>query len=177
MVYGIYCLLIWLPKLVVVYLPSLLLNLLLRFVHQLRSRFLLDSESYDVVYFQEALRTKGLKDDTTCVVADIVPSCVEELFEEGSAVLADRLGKDLPSNTETGLLKCPVCQIDQSPAEDVSSNEGPIISSASKRWEGPFLCTVCKKKKDAMEGKRPSKGFSHHLKPLFVSRILYFSPL
>ncbi|XP_018471812.2 probable protein phosphatase 2C 5 isoform X2 [Raphanus sativus] len=126
---------------------------------------------------KEALRTKGLKDDTTCVVADIVPSCVEELFEEGSAVLADRLGKDLPSNTETGLLKCPVCQIDQSPAEDVSSNEGPIISSASKRWEGPFLCTVCKKKKDAMEGKRPSKGFSHHLKPLFVSRILYFSPL
>jgi len=76
------------------------------------------------------LRTKGLKDDTTCVVVDIVPSghlslapapmkkqnpftsflsrknhmdtnnkngnklsavgVVEELFEEGSAVLADR---------------------------------------------------------------------------------------
>jgi serine/threonine protein phosphatase PrpC len=79
---------------------------------------------------KEALRTKGLKDDTTCVVVDIVPSghlslapapmkkqnpftsflsrknhmdtnnkngnklsavgVVEELFEEGSAVLADR---------------------------------------------------------------------------------------
>lgn len=77
---------------------------------------------------QEALRTKGLKDDTTCVVVDIVPSDhltltptprkkqntfaaflakkkhtdtnkngsklssvgVEELFEEGSAMLADR---------------------------------------------------------------------------------------
>ncbi|WZZ79856.1 hypothetical protein YC2023_100428 [Brassica napus] len=145
---------------------------------------------------KEALRTKGLKDDTTCVVVDIVPSDhltsaptpkkkqntftaflskkkhtdtnnkngnklssvgVEELFEEGSAMLADRLGKDLPSNTDTGLLKCAVCQVDQSPGEALSSNEGSI-SSASKRWEGPFLCTICKKKKDAMEGKRPSKG-------------------
>lgn len=82
------------------------------------------------MFLQEALRTKGLKDDTTCVVVDIVPSdhlasaptpgkkqnafasllsrkkhtdtnnkngkklssvgVVEELFEEGSAVLADR---------------------------------------------------------------------------------------
>uniref|UniRef100_A0A1J3ISZ2 protein-serine/threonine phosphatase n=1 Tax=Noccaea caerulescens TaxID=107243 RepID=A0A1J3ISZ2_NOCCA len=148
---------------------------------------------------KEALRTKGLKDDTTCVVVDIVPSdhlasaptprkkqnafasllsrkkhytdtnnkngkklssvgVVEELFEEGSAVLADRLGKDLPSNTDTGLLKCAVCQTDESPGEGLSNNGGPIISSASKRWEGPFLCTVCKKKKDAMEGKRATKG-------------------
>ncbi|CAN7097963.1 unnamed protein product [Brassica rapa subsp. narinosa] len=147
---------------------------------------------------KEALRTKGLKDDTTCVVVDIVPSdhltwlqllvrsrthftaflsrtkhsdtnnkngnklssvgVVEELFEEGSTVLADRLGKDLLSNMETGLLNCAVCQIDQSPAEGLSCNEGPTISSAPKRWEGPFLCAVCKKKKDAMEGKRPSKG-------------------
>ncbi|CAN7019675.1 unnamed protein product [Brassica rapa subsp. trilocularis] len=147
---------------------------------------------------KEALRTKGLKDDTTCVVVDIVPSdhltwlqllvrsrthftaflsrtkhsdtnnkngnklssvgVVEELFEEGSTVLADRLGKDLLSNMETGLLNCAVCQIDQSPAEGLSCNEGPTISSAPKRWEGPFLCAECKKKKDAMEGKRPSKG-------------------
>ena len=81
-------------------------------------------------FLQEALGTKGLKDDTTCVVVDIVPAdhltlaptpskkqntltaflsrtkhsdtnnkngnklssvgVVEELFEEGSAVLADR---------------------------------------------------------------------------------------
>ncbi|CAH8381557.1 unnamed protein product [Eruca vesicaria subsp. sativa] len=162
---------------------------------------------------KEALRTKGLKDDTTCVVVDIVPSDhltlapmpkkkqntftaflskkkhtdtnnkngnklssvgVEELFEKVLlclqidadnqslslfGVLIYRLGKDLPSNTDTRLLKCAVCQIDQSPGEVLSSNDGGgIISSASKRWEGPFLCTVCKKKKDAMEGKRPSKG-------------------
>lgn len=78
--------------------------------------------------FQEALRSRGLKDDTTCLVVDIIPSdypvmpqtpkkkqnvlgsiffgkkfqnskgtnklsavgVVEELFEEGSAMLAER---------------------------------------------------------------------------------------
>jgi hypothetical protein len=83
------------------------------------------------VVLQEALRTRGLKDDTTCVVVDIIPpdnsippstppkkqnklrallfrkkshfsasklskklsaiGIVEELFEEGSAMLAERL--------------------------------------------------------------------------------------
>ncbi|KAI6692373.1 hypothetical protein NL676_020083 [Syzygium grande] len=90
---------------------------------------------------KEALRSRGLKDDTTCVVVDIIPSdipiippppkkkqsflssflsgkksqsankatsklsavgAVEELFEEGSAVLAERLGKDFPSNQNPG---------------------------------------------------------------------------
>ncbi|CAN8305806.1 unnamed protein product [Cochlearia groenlandica] len=158
----------------------------------------LSAELAAKVVVKEALRTKGLKDDTTCVVVDVVPSdyppfartpvkkqnaftsfisrknhmdtnnknrnklssvgVVEELFEEGSAVLADRLGKDLPSNTETGLLKCAVCQTDELPGESLSGDVGPIISSASKRCEGPYLCTICKKKKDAMEGKRPSNG-------------------
>lgn len=81
-----------------------------------------------VVIIQEALRTRGLKDDTTCIVVDIIPpdnsekpspvkkqnilksllfrrksssnklskkfsavGIVEELFEEGSAMLAERL--------------------------------------------------------------------------------------
>lgn len=81
-------------------------------------------------FVQEALRTRGLKDDTTCIVVDIIPpdtatppspppkkqnklrallfrkksdsasklakklsavGVVEELFEEGSAMLAERL--------------------------------------------------------------------------------------
>lgn len=84
-----------------------------------------------MIVLQEALRTRGLKDDTTCIVVDIIPpdnsmkpsappkkqnklrallfrkrshdsanklskklsavSIVEELFEEGSAMLAERL--------------------------------------------------------------------------------------
>ncbi|GLT37970.1 hypothetical protein SLA2020_122490 [Shorea laevis] len=146
---------------------------------------------------KEALRSRGLKDDTTCLVVDIIPSdhpvlpqtprkkqnvlsvflfgkrsqnatnkatnklsavgVVEELFEEGSAMLAERLGKDFPMDANSGLFKCAVCQVDQPPAEGFSVNSGPFFSPASKPWEGPFLCANCRKKKDAMEGKRPTR--------------------
>ncbi|XVE89591.1 hypothetical protein DITRI_Ditri20bG0008300 [Diplodiscus trichospermus] len=146
---------------------------------------------------KEALRSRGLKDDTTCLVVDIIPSdepvlpptprkkqnvlssflfgkrpqnstskttnklsavgVVEELFEEGSAMLAERLGKDFPPSANAGIFKCAVCQIDQPPADALTVNSGPFFSPASKPWEGPFLCTNCRKKKDAMEGKRPSR--------------------
>ncbi|KAJ9185966.1 hypothetical protein P3X46_005533 [Hevea brasiliensis] len=146
---------------------------------------------------KEALRSRGLKDDTTCLVVDIIPSdvpvlpsiprkkqnmlssllfgkkyinsvskatnklsavgVVEELFEEGSAMLAERLGKDFPSNTNSGLYRCAVCQVDQTPTDGLSVNSGSFFSPGSKPWEGPFLCPNCRKKKDAMEGKRPSR--------------------
>ncbi|XAR52668.1 Phosphoprotein phosphatase [Bertholletia excelsa] len=146
---------------------------------------------------KEALRSRGLKDDTTCLVVDIIPfdslvlpptprkkhnvlssiifgkrsqnpsnkatnklsavGAVEELFEEGSAMLAERLGKDFPLNSNSGLLKCAVCQVDQSPSDGLSVNSGPFFSPATKPWEGPFLCANCRKKKDAMEGKRSSR--------------------
>ncbi|KAF5746716.1 Phosphatase 2C family protein [Tripterygium wilfordii] len=143
---------------------------------------------------KEALRSRGLKDDTTCLVVDIIPSgypvlpatpmkkqnvlsslifrkrsqnslyktnkpsavgVVEELFEEGSAMLVERLGKDFPSNEDSGLLRCAVCQVDQTPAEGLPVNSGTFFSPPPKPWEGPYLCTSCQKKKDAMEGKRP----------------------
>ncbi|EEF49929.1 probable protein phosphatase 2C 5 isoform X1 [Ricinus communis] len=145
---------------------------------------------------KEALRSRGLKDDTTCLVVDIIPSdvpvlppiprkkqsmltslfgkkplnslnkttnklsavgVVEELFEEGSAMLAERLGKDFPSNTNSGLYRCAVCQVDQTPTDSLSVNSASFFSPGSKPWEGPFLCPNCRKKKDAMEGKRPSR--------------------
>ncbi|KAL5135923.1 putative protein phosphatase 2C 5 [Glycine soja] len=145
---------------------------------------------------KEALRSRGLKDDTTCLVVDIIPSdlpvlppiprkkhnmltsllffgkksensvnkatnklsavgVVEELFEEGSAMLTERLGKDFPLNKNSGIFRCAVCQVDQPPGDDgLSVNSGPFFSPASS----PFLCTNCQKKKDAMEGKRPSRA-------------------
>ncbi|KAI8555615.1 hypothetical protein RHMOL_Rhmol05G0186200 [Rhododendron molle] len=146
---------------------------------------------------KEALRSRGLKDDTTCLVVDIIPfdhpilpptpkkkhnlfsslifgkmsrTClskstnklsavgvVEEIFEEGSAMLTERLGKDFPLNSNSRLLRCAVCQADQTPSDGLSLNSGPYFSPASKPWEGPFLCSNCRKKKDAMEGKRPSR--------------------
>ncbi|KAK9070695.1 hypothetical protein SSX86_011097 [Deinandra increscens subsp. villosa] len=136
---------------------------------------------------KEALRSRGLKDDTTCVVVDIIPygypaipptpkkkqnlltslipvkrfhasvnkspnklsavGTVEELFEEGSAMLAERLGKDMHLNS--GIFRCAVCQGDEAPNDDLS---GSIFSPSS----GPMLCSKCRRKKDAMEGKRAS---------------------
>ncbi|KAL4586648.1 hypothetical protein LXL04_011289 [Taraxacum kok-saghyz] len=135
---------------------------------------------------KEALRTRGLKDDTTCIVVDIIPpdnslpppspprkpqsklksmllrtkfrgsasklskklsavGIVEELFEEGSAMLAERLGNDATCNSNTSeLLTCAVCQVHLA------------FSASSKKWQAPFLCVDCRDKKDAMEGKRPS---------------------
>ncbi|KAF5740006.1 Phosphatase 2C family protein [Tripterygium wilfordii] len=146
---------------------------------------------------KEALRSRGLKDDTTCLVVDIIPSdylvlpatprkkqnvfsslifgkrpqkslnktnkmsavgVVEELFEEGSAILVERLGNDFPSNENSGLLRCAVCQVDQAPAEGLPVNSGTFFSPPPKAWEGPYLCTNCQKKKDAMEGKRARPG-------------------
>ncbi|KAK1425677.1 hypothetical protein QVD17_21032 [Tagetes erecta] len=149
---------------------------------------------------KEALRTRGLKDDTTCIVVDIVPppdntlpppspprktqsklrslllktkfrggsasklskklaavSNVEELFEEGSAMLAERLGNDeMCGSTTSGLFTCAVCQVDLAASEGISVHAGSIFSTSSKPWQGPFLCVGCRDKKDAMEGKRPS---------------------
>ncbi|TKY69333.1 phosphatase 2C 15 [Spatholobus suberectus] len=148
---------------------------------------------------KEALRTRGLKDDTTCIVVDIIPpdnglppppppppkkrnklsallfgkrshdsagklsaklsaiNIVEELFEEGSAMLAERLGNDDNSSQSTsGIFVCAVCQVDLASSEGISVHAGSIFSASSKPWQGPFLCADCRSKKDAMEGKRPS---------------------
>ncbi|KAF5745248.1 protein phosphatase 2C 15 isoform X3 [Tripterygium wilfordii] len=146
---------------------------------------------------KEALRTRGLKDDTTCIIVDIIPpensvqpstppkkqnklrallfrkrsrdsanklskklsavGIVEELFEEGSAMLAERLGNDdNAAQSTSGLFMCAVCQVDLAPSEGISVHAGSIFSMSSKPWQGPFLCAECRHKKDAMEGKRPS---------------------
>ncbi|KAH0733331.1 hypothetical protein KY289_004519 [Solanum tuberosum] len=143
---------------------------------------------------KKALSSRGLKDDTTCLVVDIIPydhpilpptprkkqnlltsflfgrrsqnarsnklsavGVVEELFEEGSAMLAERLGKDFPLDSSSGLFRCAVCQADMPASEGLCVNSGPFFSPASKPWDGPFLCATCRRKKDAMEGKRPSR--------------------
>jgi len=68
-----------------------------------------------------------------------------------------RLGKDFSLNSKSGLLRCAVCQADETPSEGLSINSGPYFSPATKPWEGPFLCSNCRRKKDAMEGKRCGK--------------------
>lgn len=142
---------------------------------------------------QEALCIRGLQDDTTCLVVDLMqpknanvspaakkqsklkslifgkkPSAtiakpvdrfaelgvVEELFEQGSAVLAERLGSAVSMSAASELFQCAICQTRLSPSEGISVHAGSFFSMNAKPWEGPFLCMSCKLKKDAMEGKR-----------------------
>ncbi|KAF1002516.1 putative protein phosphatase 2C 5 [Apium graveolens] len=146
---------------------------------------------------KEALRSRGLKDDTTCLVVDILSydhpvlppvvrkkqspitsfilgkksqsatkkgannllavGVVEELFEEGSAMLAERLNKDSCLDPNSGLARCAICQVDQPLIDYQSDNSEPILSSAAKPLEGPILCPICLKKKEAMEGKQSTR--------------------
>lgn len=143
---------------------------------------------------KEALRARGLRDDTTCLVVDIMPpkpptpippvvkkqsklkaffcrkksqerrvqspekvtetGMVEELFEQDSAILAERLGADSSALATTALFHCTICQVDIAPREGISVHAGSFFSVSEKPWEGPFLCVSCKLKKDAMEGKQ-----------------------
>lgn len=72
-------------------------------------------------------------------------------------IISCRLGNDENTGQSTsGLFVCAVCQVDLAPSEGISVHAGSIFSTSSKPWQGPFLCSDCRNKKDAMEGKRPS---------------------
>ncbi|XP_043709645.1 probable protein phosphatase 2C 12 isoform X2 [Telopea speciosissima] len=147
---------------------------------------------------KEAVQDKGLRDDTTCIVVDIIPpekttpvpstltkkpvkgvfksmfrkrssesSCsideayaepdvVEEIFEEGSAVLAERFDTEYPLCNMFKLFMCAVCQIEMKPGDGISVHAGSSNPGKVRPWDGPFLCLSCQAKKEAMEGKRPS---------------------
>ncbi|KAB2040750.1 hypothetical protein ES319_D02G104700v1 [Gossypium barbadense] len=146
---------------------------------------------------KEALQANGLRDDTTCIVIDILPQekpaapspppkkpvkyllmslfrkkpsesfsykdkeymepdVVEELFEEGSALLSERLNTKYPLCNMFKLFMCAVCQIEMKPGEGSSVHAGTSSLVKVCPWDGPFLCSSCQEKKEAMEGKRPS---------------------
>ncbi|XP_023535407.1 probable protein phosphatase 2C 12 isoform X2 [Cucurbita pepo subsp. pepo] len=146
---------------------------------------------------KEAVQSKGLRDDTTCIVIDILPrekpstalpptkkqgkrmfksmfrkktsessshldkeynepDVVEELFEEGSAMLSERLEAKYPICNMFKLFVCAVCQVEIQPREGISIYAGSSSRGKLRAWDGPFLCLSCQEKKEAMEGKRPS---------------------
>lgn len=84
------------------------------------------------------------------------PDVVEELFEEGSASLSQRLDTKYPVCNMFKLFMCAVCQVEIKPGEGISIHSGPSNPRKLRPWDGPFLCVSCQEKKDAMEGKRPS---------------------
>ncbi|XXG70828.1 hypothetical protein AAC387_Pa07g0223 [Persea americana] len=145
---------------------------------------------------KEAVQVRGLRDDTTCIVVDILPpekitppvpppnkqgkgvfrsmfrkrssdslcrsnrefsepDLVEEIFEEGSAVLAERLGTVYPLCNLFKLFTCAVCQVEIKIGEGISVHDSSSFHGRLRPWDGPFLCRSCQAKKEAMEGKRP----------------------
>ncbi|KAL8128128.1 putative protein phosphatase 2C 12 [Apium graveolens] len=84
------------------------------------------------------------------------PDVVEELVEEGSAYLSERLDTKYPICNMFKLFICAVCQVEMKPGEGVSIHSGPENSKKLRPWDGPFLCSSCQEKKEAMEGRRTS---------------------
>ncbi|GMI96741.1 hypothetical protein like AT1G47380 [Hibiscus trionum] len=146
---------------------------------------------------KEAVQSKGLRDDTTCIVVDILPpekpaaplpppkkpgkgmfksmfrkknsgssshdkeeymepDVVEELFEEGSAMLSERLDTKYPLCNMFKLFMCAICQLEMKPGDGISIHAGTSNSVKLRPWDGPFLCSSCQEKREAMEGKRSS---------------------
>ncbi|CAL5204666.1 unnamed protein product [Lathyrus oleraceus] len=146
---------------------------------------------------KESLQAKGLRDDTTCIVVDILPQekphtsaptqkrpvkgmlkaifrkkssepssyiekeyiepdMVRELYEEGSAMLSERFETKYPLCNMFKLFMCAVCQVEIKPGEGISVHEGAPNQGKPRPWDGPFLCSSCQEKKEAMEGKRTS---------------------
>eukprot|EP00850_Spirogloea_muscicola_P022188 SM000281S10756 [mRNA] locus=s281:93124:95370:- [translate_table: standard] len=141
-----------------------------------------------------AIKSRGLRDDITCIVVDMLPNQVnespppvqksklakslsllrktksnmttitengilEEVYEQGSAHLAERLGPDDSSvHAGQGIFLCAICRADLSPLGGISVHAGSAFAQGvgnAKAWEGPFLCTSCKSKMEAMEGRQP----------------------
>ncbi|KAK1301287.1 putative protein phosphatase 2C 12 [Acorus calamus] len=161
-------------------------------------RLIISSDGvWDALDTEEAVQLKGLRDDTTCIVVDILPpekitppvpppkkqgkgvfktmfrkkstesssypdreypepDLVEEIFEEGSALLAERLNTEYPICNMFKLFMCAVCQIEMKPGEGISVHTGSSRPVRLRPWDGPFLCPTCQAKKEAMEGKLPS---------------------
>ncbi|KAL3022853.1 hypothetical protein AAZX31_04G037500 [Glycine max] len=146
---------------------------------------------------KESVQAKGLRDDTTCIVIDILPQekpptsvltqkkpvkgmlksifrkkssesssfidkeylepdVVQELYEEGSAMLSERLETKYPLCNMFKPFTCAVCQVEIKPGEGISIHEGVPNPGRLRPSYGPFLCPSCQEKKEAMEGKRTS---------------------
>lgn len=114
------------------------------------------------------------------------PDMVQELYEEGSAMLSERSGfvtcflnvgillfsyisldmrhpcprcrleTKYPLCNMFKLFICAVCQVEIKPGEGISIYVGVSKPGRLRPWDGPFLCPSCQEKREAMEGKRAS---------------------
>ncbi|KAK9073341.1 hypothetical protein SSX86_007665 [Deinandra increscens subsp. villosa] len=119
--------------------------------------FLFD-EIFDFAGIDQRLSRKRRKSSGSPPRVDAVylqPDVVEELIEEGSALLSKRLHTKYPLCNLFKLFTCAVCQKEMKPGEGISilAASGNLVKP--RPWDGPFLCLSCHEKREAMEGKRP----------------------
>ncbi|KAF5747058.1 Phosphatase 2C family protein isoform 1 [Tripterygium wilfordii] len=106
--------------------------------------------------FKSMFRRKSTESSSQVDKEYIEPDIVEELFEEGSAMLSERLDAQYPICNMFKLFMCAVCQAEIKFGEGISIHSGSSESRNLRPWDGPFLCGSCQEKKEAMEGRRPS---------------------
>lgn len=71
-----------------------------------------------------------------------------------------RLNSEYPVRDMFKLFACAICQIDLESGQGISIHEGLSKPGKLRPWDGPFLCHSCQEKKEAMEGKRHSRGIN-----------------
>ena len=69
-----------------------------------------------------------------------------------------RLDSEYPVRNMFKLFICAICQVELKPNQGISVHEDSSQPGNLRRWDGPFLCQSCQEKKEAMEGKRRSRG-------------------
>lgn len=69
-------------------------------------------------------------------------------------MLAQRLKINYPTGNMFKLHDCAVCQLVMKPGEGISVHGSIPRNSRVDPWGGPFLCSSCQLKKEAMEGKQ-----------------------
>ena len=82
-----------------------------------------------------------------------------------------RLNSAYPVRDMFKLFLCAICQIELESGQGLSIHEGLLKPGKLRPWDGPFLCQGCQEKKEAMEGKRQSRGsscFFHSIKAFKV---------
>ncbi|KAH7654620.1 Protein-serine/threonine phosphatase protein [Dioscorea alata] len=102
-------------------------------------------------------RRKSCESSSHTDKENFVPDTVEEIFEDGSAILSRRLETEYPICNMFKLFICAVCQVEMKPGEGISVHADSSRPGRVRPWDGPFLCPSCQTKKEAMEGKRPQK--------------------
>lgn len=69
-------------------------------------------------------------------------------------VIDCRLDAKYPICNVFKLFMCAVCQVEMKPGEGISIHAGSSNAGKLRPWDGPFLCSSCQEKKEAMEGRR-----------------------